>query len=155
MLGLLRLGLWWFATGKYWGGGVSSVVASKNPVAHAEVNAIVSACRSIGSHLVDGATLYCSCFPCPLCLMAAYWARIGRIVAAAPLTDSAKAGFEDEEFYRQLSMPNEVRSLRVEVPASPLRTKVADLLAQWKTLHHYYAMMPIIVTVILVGRTAT
>lgn len=60
--------------------GVSSVIRDNNPVAHAEVNAIQSACRVLDSYLLTDCDLYCSGFPCPLCLSAARWLRLNKFI---------------------------------------------------------------------------
>lgn len=87
------------------GEGVNHVVKRRDPTAHAEVMAIRAACRALRSHRLDGCTLYSSCEPCPMCLAAAYWARIERIVFACTRQDAAEAGFDDDAIYRELPLP--------------------------------------------------
>ncbi len=87
------------------GEGVNHVVQRRDPTAHAEVMAIRAACRTLRSHSLDGCTLYSSCEPCPMCLAAAYWARIERIVFACTRRDAAEAGFDDDAIYRELPLP--------------------------------------------------
>lgn len=82
--------------------GTNQVTTLNDPTAHAEVQAIRAAAKETGFDL-SGATLYTSCQPCPMCLTAALWARIDRVVYAANQKDAADAGFDDSEFYRQLS----------------------------------------------------
>lgn len=79
--------------------GVNRVTATLDPTAHAEVVAIRAACLAVGDFSLPGATLYTSCEPCPLCLSAALWARVDRIVFAADRDDAARGGFDDREFY--------------------------------------------------------
>jgi guanine deaminase len=79
--------------------GQNRVTATNDPTAHAEVVAIRAACQAIGDFSLAGATLYTSCEPCPLCLSAALWARIDRVVFAANRDDAAVGGFDDREFY--------------------------------------------------------
>jgi guanine deaminase len=79
--------------------GVNRVTATLDPTAHAEVVAIRAACLAVGDFSLAGATLYTSCEPCPLCLSAALWARVDRIVFAADRDDAARGGFDDREFY--------------------------------------------------------
>jgi guanine deaminase len=79
--------------------GVNRVVLDNDPTAHAEVVAIRTACQALGTFDLTGATLYCSCEPCPLCLSAALWARIDRVQFAADRRDAAAAGFDDAAFY--------------------------------------------------------
>ena len=46
----------------------NSVLKSKDPTAHAEVNAIRKACQVLGTHDLSGCILYTSCYPCPMCM---------------------------------------------------------------------------------------
>ncbi|MCU1419686.1 MAG: cytosine deaminase [Microbacteriaceae bacterium] len=80
--------------------GQNRVTANLDPTAHAEVTAIRAACQAVGSFSLAGMTLYTSCEPCPLCLSAALWARVDRVVYAADRHDAARGGFDDLEFYR-------------------------------------------------------
>ncbi len=79
--------------------GQNRVTANLDPTAHAEVVAIRAACQVEGSFSLAGAVLYTSCEPCPLCLSAALWARVDRVVFAADRNDAARGGFDDREFY--------------------------------------------------------
>ena len=79
--------------------GQNRVTANLDPTAHAEVTAIRAACQVVGDFSLAGATLYTSCEPCPLCLSAALWARVDRVVFAADRDDAARGGFDDREFY--------------------------------------------------------
>ena len=79
--------------------GQNRVTRDLDPTAHAEVNAIRAACASIGDFSLAGCTLFTSCEPCPLCVSAALWARIDRVVYAADRHDAARGGFDDLAFY--------------------------------------------------------
>jgi guanine deaminase len=79
--------------------GQNRVTANLDPTAHAEVVAIRAACQVVGDFSLSGTTLYASCEPCPLCLSAALWARVDRVVYAADRDDAARGGFDDREFY--------------------------------------------------------
>jgi len=79
--------------------GQNRVTANLDPTAHAEVVAIRAACQVVGDFSLAGATLYTSCEPCPLCLAAALWARVDRVVFTADRHDAARGGFDDREFY--------------------------------------------------------
>lgn len=79
--------------------GVNRVTANNDPTAHAEVQAIRNACAGEATFSLAGAVLYTSCEPCPMCLCAALWSRVDRIVYAADRFDAAAAGFDDAEFY--------------------------------------------------------
>ncbi len=60
-----------------------------DPVAHAEIVALRDACRNAGRWRVDGATLYVTLEPCPMCAGALVNARVARLVFGAR---DAKAG---------------------------------------------------------------
>ena len=52
--------------------------------AHAELLAISTASQELNSWRLDGHTLVVTLEPCPMCAMAAVWARLERIVYGAP-----------------------------------------------------------------------
>jgi guanine deaminase len=83
--------------------GVNRVTADNDPTAHAEVTAIRTACRELGTFDLSGAVLYTSCEPCPMCLASALWARIGHVYYAADRHGAAAAGFDDALFYDYFS----------------------------------------------------
>jgi tRNA(Arg) A34 adenosine deaminase TadA len=89
--------------GKIIGEGWNRVVGSKDPTAHAEIAAIRMACAALGHFHLSDCTLYASSEPCPMCLSAAYWARLGRIVFANSRAEAAAIGFCDDELYEELT----------------------------------------------------
>ncbi|MFF8020839.1 nucleoside deaminase [Streptomyces sp. NPDC007896] len=118
--------------GKIIATGTSSVVELRDPTAHAEVMALRAAGAELGRHLMEDAVMYASSQPCPMCLVACYWARIPRLVYAANSHDVAVNGFEDLQFYRQLALPNAGRTLLTETAADgKAREIAAAALASW------------------------
>jgi len=91
--------------------GANQVTLSNDPTAHAEVVAIRAACRVLSTFQLTGCDLYTSCEPCPMCLGAIYWARPARVFFAATREDAAKAGFDDDLIYREISIPHAARSI--------------------------------------------
>jgi guanine deaminase len=79
--------------GRVAGTGFSTILSDGDPTAHAEVAAVRDACRSLGTLDLAGATLACSCEPCPMCHAAAVLAGISRIVYAATKETAARHGF--------------------------------------------------------------
>ena len=79
--------------------GVNRVTRDNDPTAHAEVVAIRAAAAATANYDLQGAVLYASCEPCPLCLASALWARIDRVYFAADRHGAAAAGFDDAVFY--------------------------------------------------------
>jgi tRNA(adenine34) deaminase len=55
-----------------------------DPTAHAELLAIREACVALGSERLDGADLYVTLEPCPMCAAAISFARIRRLYFGAP-----------------------------------------------------------------------
>lgn len=104
--------------------GQNRVTRDLDPTAHAEVQAIRAACASAGSFSLEGATLYTSCEPCPLCVSASLWARVDRVVFAADRDDAARGGFDDREFYElftrdRAEWPMRIDSVRPDDAATP------------------------------------
>ena len=88
--------------GKIVGEGANSVTTTNDPTAHGEVNAIRAAAKSLGTFSLAGCDLYTSCEPCPMCLAAAYWARLDAVYYGASAADAARAGFDDAFLYDEL-----------------------------------------------------
>jgi tRNA(Arg) A34 adenosine deaminase TadA len=99
--------------GRIVGEGFNRVVPTGDPTAHAEVVAIREACRTLGTHVLDGAVLYTSCEPCPMCLGAAWWARVAEIVYANDRADAAAIGFDDDAIYEEVAAPLDRRKLPI------------------------------------------
>lgn len=108
--------------------GWNAVASSLDPTAHAEIVAIRRACRKLGTFRLAGCVLYSSCEPCPMCLAAAYWARVDRLVYAATRDDASRAGFDDALIYRELPLAPEARSLHTD---HLLRTEAVAVLEEW------------------------
>lgn len=89
--------------------GVNQVTSLHDPTAHAEVVAIRKACQAIGHFELKGCELYASCEPCPMCLGAIYWSRVGRLYFGANRLDAAQAGFDDSLIYKELEVTYEKR----------------------------------------------
>jgi guanine deaminase len=94
--------------------GVNQVTPNLDPTAHAEVVAIRAACQQLQTFKLDGCLLVASCEPCPLCLSAALWARMDRVIFAADRHDAAEAGFDDRAFYEVFTSPADQWPLTVE-----------------------------------------
>lgn len=97
-------------------GSSNSVTLDNDPTAHAEVNTIREACRRLGTFDLSGCTIYTSCEPCPMCLGAIYWARIGRIFYGNTRKDARDIDFADDFIYEELDRPMDERA----VPITPL-----------------------------------
>lgn len=77
----------------------NTVVPKSDPTAHAEVNAIRSACKKLGTFDLSGCVLYSSCEPCPMCAAAITWSNIRHVYFAADRYDADKIGFRDARMF--------------------------------------------------------
>ena len=80
--------------------GVNSVVRLKNSVLHAEMMAFMRAQAKVGVFSLSAPgqpshTLYSSCDPCAMCLGAALWAGVRRIVCGATRQDAVALRFDE------------------------------------------------------------
>ena len=112
--------------GKIIGEGWNQVLANNDPTAHGEVMAIRDACRKISDHSLAGCEIYTTGQPCPMCLGAIHWARIGAIYYGFSIGDAAAIGFDDREIFRQFSLPAAERS----VPEKQISRAQAPVLAE-------------------------
>jgi guanine deaminase len=105
---------------------VNGVGALLDPTAHAEVCAIRSACRALGTVDLTGAVLYSSCEPCLMCAAGAIWAGISTVVFAAPI--EAVVGVPIE----RLLPPGAVDWTRLPLTRELVRVEEAErTLARW------------------------
>jgi tRNA(Arg) A34 adenosine deaminase TadA len=63
--------------------------------AHAEVNALRTACRAARNIHLEGAIVATTCEPCPMCMSALHWARVERVYFGATIADATSAGFNE------------------------------------------------------------
>ena len=81
--------------GRVTGTGFNTREAAADPTGHAEIVALREACRRADRWRVDGATLYVTLEPCPMCAGALVNARVARLVYAAadPKAGAARSLF--------------------------------------------------------------
>lgn len=91
----------------------NKVTTTNDPTAHAEVSAIRLACKKLKTFDLSGCVIYTSCEPCPMCLSAIYWARIGTIYYGNTKSDAAAIGFDDQFIYEELDKPMQARTIPV------------------------------------------
>jgi tRNA(adenine34) deaminase len=72
--------------------GHNAPLASLDPTAHAEVNAIRAAAQALGNYRLDDCTLYVTLEPCAMCSGAALHARFKRVVFGASESKTGAAG---------------------------------------------------------------
>jgi tRNA(adenine34) deaminase len=67
---------------------LNAVAQEFDPSAHAEVRAIRKATKRLRQVSLAGYTLYTTCEPCPMCMSAALWACLDRVVYGATIEDA-------------------------------------------------------------------
>lgn len=77
------------------GEGWNRPIASHDPTAHAEIEALRAGARSLGSYRLADSTLYVTLEPCPMCAAAMVHARVARVVFGAwdPRVGAAGSAF--------------------------------------------------------------
>jgi tRNA(Arg) A34 adenosine deaminase TadA len=83
--------------------GINRVVPDADPTAHAEIVAIRDACRRLDTHILHNSAIYTNCEPCPMCLGAIWWARIGSVFYSNTRFDAESIGFDDARIYEEVS----------------------------------------------------
>jgi guanine deaminase len=110
------------------GEGWNQVISRNDPTAHGEIVAIRAACARLGTFSLDGCEIHTTGEPCPMCLGAIQWARIGAIHYGFRVEDAEQIGFDDREFHRQMKLPREQRAIH----ASELcRSEALDLIREY------------------------
>ncbi|MGA3125968.1 MAG: tRNA adenosine(34) deaminase TadA [Candidatus Korobacteraceae bacterium] len=74
------------------GRGWNQVVSSNDPCAHAEIQALREAARTLGNYRLSGCQLYVTLEPCAMCAGAIMHARIARLVFGAHDPKAGAAG---------------------------------------------------------------
>ena len=98
--------------------------------AHGEICTLRDACRDTGELTFEGATIYSTTEPCPMCFSAIHWARISRIVYGASIADAEEAGFNEMKVSnRQLK---EIGQLGVELVPGVMAEECRELFRYWK-----------------------
>jgi len=69
--------------GQLLGEGANAPIASSDPTAHAEIQALRAAAKLTGNYRLNGSTLYVTMEPCPMCAGALVNARVSRLVYGA------------------------------------------------------------------------
>ena len=81
------------------GKGDNHVLVNHDPTAHAEIQAIRDAAKTLNTHDLSGCEIYTSCYPCPMCLSAIIWANIKTVYYGNTKEDAASIGFRDDFIY--------------------------------------------------------
>jgi len=115
--------------------GVNRSAQTRDPTAHAEIEAIRAAAQVLGSESLRGCALYTTCEPCPMCLGALYWAEIDAVCFALSGEEARRfypgerRYHSAETFYAQFALPYAQRRLPMRLDARP---DCARLFQRWR-----------------------
>ena len=115
--------------GRIVGRGSNQVTSANDPTAHAEIVAIRAACQSLKTFQLDDCDLYTGCEPCPMCLSAIYWARLGHVFYGNTRKDAARIDFDDDFIYREVALPIGKRTLKLK---QLLHDEALAAFAEWQ-----------------------
>lgn len=121
-------------TGEVIATGGSQVGPTKDPTAHAEINAIRAASKRLDTDDLFGYTLFSTLEPCHMCLSASAWARIPSVIFGAYRKDvdaslfDIKGDFSDEQEGKRMNLRE---NLSMNVVGGVLEDDCAKLLATY------------------------
>ncbi len=117
--------------GEIVGRGVNEMLSSGDPTSHAELNALRSAAQNLRSPRLEGAAVYASGQPCPMCLAAMRMAGITEIAYANSNADAEPFGLSTAAIYAELAKPPAEQAMRFRhVPIDDAETTL--LYAAWQ-----------------------
>ncbi len=108
--------------GKIIGEDSNHVHEEHDPTLHAETSAIKMACKTYGSHNLNGATMYGSHEPCLMCFSCAAWAGVDRVVYAVAANEQDGSMYEFKDYSLQ-DMANHLTQRKISVEHIPIAKK--------------------------------
>jgi tRNA(Arg) A34 adenosine deaminase TadA len=116
--------------GEVIGRGVNETHATGDPMSHAELNALRAATKASGSLRLEGATVYASGHPCPMCLAAMRMAGIAEIAYVLSNAQGEPYGLSTAAIYAELAKPLAEQTMRFR--HVPLEENSEALYADWQ-----------------------
>ena len=107
--------------------GMNRVTVNNDPTAHGEIVAIRNACKKLNTFNLSNCSLYSSCEPCPMCMSAIYWSRIGKVYYANTRDDAKKINFDDSLIYSEIPKKNEEKKIPMKQMMRNEALKAFDL----------------------------
>ena len=106
-----------------------NTVLAADATCHAEINAIRTASRMLGTYNLNNCVMYSTTEPCPMCFSAIHWARIPTIVYGTNIQDALEAGFNE------LTISNEkmkqLGNSSVEIINGFMKNECMELFTEW------------------------
>jgi tRNA(Arg) A34 adenosine deaminase TadA len=109
------------------------VMMANDITAHAVIQAIRSACQSLGRIHLNGCSIYTTSEPCPMCFAACHWARLDRIVFGVSVAE-----IDDSEFNRLALSAEEMK----EIGGSEIEIQSGCLSEENKALFEEFLARP-------------
>jgi len=108
----------------------NTVVLTTDITAHAEVNALRAGCQEIDDIFLSDAIVATTCEPCPMCMAALHWARVGTVYYGATIGDADASGFNE----LQLPAADLLRigGSNVKLVGDLLADECCELFSEWK-----------------------
>ena len=115
--------------------GMNSVVRLHNCTLHGEMVAFMMAQQGLASYTLNAPgmsahELVTSCEPCAMCLGAALWSGVRRIVSGASREDASRLNFEEGPVFPQSYVYLEERG--IEITRNVLRAEARAVLEQYR-----------------------
>ena len=107
--------------------GMNRVTVDNDPTSHGEIVAIRNACKKLNTFNLSNCSLYSSCEPCPMCMSAIYWSRIGNVYYANTRDDAKKINFDDSLIYSEIPKKNEDKKISMKQMMRNEALKAFDL----------------------------
>ena len=107
--------------------GMNRVTVDNDPTSHGEIVAIRNACKKLNTFNLSNCSLYSSCEPCPMCMSAIYWSRIGKVYYANTRNDAKKINFDDSLIYSEIPKKNEEKKIPMKQMMRNEALKAFDL----------------------------
>ncbi|MEM8943939.1 MAG: nucleoside deaminase [Planctomycetota bacterium] len=108
----------------------NTVVLTTDITAHAEVNAIRAGCLEIDDIFLTDALVATTCEPCPMCMAALHWARVGTVYYGATIADADIAGFNELQFPAAELLSQ--GGSDVKLIGDTLQSECVKLFAEWQ-----------------------
>lgn len=110
--------------------GVNEIGATGDPTAHAELQAIRAATRTLGQVRLDGCIVYASGQPCPMCLAAMYLTGVQAVYYAYANADGEPFGLSTAAIYDELAKPLAQQAMAIR--HHPVRPVGDHLYETWR-----------------------
>jgi tRNA(Arg) A34 adenosine deaminase TadA len=111
--------------------GVNGVVATNDPTAHAEMNALRTASQRLASSDLSGCRVYASGHPCPMCMAAMRMAGVEAVAYAYSNEDAAPFGLSTAAIHAELARPFAEQSMAIHHLPSAKAT-VPEIYVDWQ-----------------------